>query len=121
MIIILKNTGIADGKIFVLAQRWYASGRTTLYSHDLSTLLLSSTFGPEPDDAPTWNFDESYAQTEIGDMLYSHVFWQPDGYTYWLRDSGRADDITPNRDNLYWVYRRPSSKPMDFNKQEPIS
>jgi hypothetical protein len=106
-----RGFGIAKGQIVVLVQNGYAAGKTTIYSHPLDKLEGSPMFHQ---DKPVWTFHDSYAQTQIGDMTFSHLFLGGDGYTYFLRD----DDFS---DTKYFVYRRPTSQPIDFDGQTPYT
>lgn len=102
-----RGFGIARDQIFILVHKIYASGSTALFSHSLSSLN-----GEELriEDNPVWEYDESYSQQYIGDILYSHIFWQPDGYTYLMRD-------LDNR--LYKVFRRLDTAALDITGQTP--
>ncbi|CAK8714818.1 hypothetical protein GKODMF_06405 [Candidatus Electrothrix gigas] len=102
-----KGFGIAGDRIFILVHNHYASGTTSLCSKPLSALENLELID---ENLPTWEYDESYSQQHIGDMLSSHIFWQPDGYTYMLRemDSQR-----------YQIFRRPDSAYLDTTGQTP--
>ncbi len=115
-----KGFGIAGNRIIVLVHHNYASGNTTMCYHQLSTLLYTEEGqGPientEESDSPTWEFDESYIQVEPIDMTISHIFWQPDGYTYFLRD----DYFEGLGAGQYYVYRRKSNISIDIEGQAP--
>ena len=115
----IKGFGIAGDRIIVLVQKWYALGTTTMYSHLLQPLLNTEEDQGVISDsnASTWDYDEDYNQLKPIDMLNSHIFWQPDGYTYLLRDSGFED--TNIESDLYWVYRRKSNVSMEITGQSP--
>lgn len=106
-----KGFGIAGDRIFTLVQKWNAGGTTTLFAKSLANL---GDLAPDHEDfdknLSVWEYDESYSQQDIGDMLYSHIFWQPDGYTYMLREV----DI-----RSYQIFRRPDSTYLDTTGQTP--
>ncbi len=102
-----RGFGIADNQIFLFVHNMYAAGVTTLLSHQLSSLFGGALI---IENQPSWEYDEGYSQQHLGDMLFSHIFWQPDGYNYMLRE----------RDNrLYEIYRHSDTTSLDLTGQAP--
>jgi len=106
-----KGFGVAGERIFTLVHKEYATGTTNLLSKLLDDL---GDIAPDHEDfdkdLPVWEYDESYSQQHIGDMLFTHIFWQPDGYTYMLRDV---------KNRLYQIFRRLDTTDLDTAGQTP--
>lgn len=109
-----RGFGIAGNQVIVLVQNGYGAGTTTMYSHSLDDLEGSPMVAQ---DLPAWTAHDAYQQTDIADMLASHLFMGGDGYTYFLRDA----TFEGSTSGKYFVYRRPSSRAIDFNGQMPYT
>ena len=117
-----RGFGIAGDRIFILDQSYYAGGSTYLYSHNVSQLLANvdphcSSAGINCnsgeigfDNNHVWDYADEYVKEATGDMVGSHIFWQPDGYTYLLKGYSLG---------VYQLYRHPSNVPIDLTGQTP--